>query len=336
MGSTRHPRLLPAARYACFDGVRPPKTLTQLCLALLREQIEAWPACREGYAGLSRVREREVACSRFSVRLQHNPGRMRSTLAEVGEKAIQERPCFLCPDNLPKGQKTILYREDYLILCNPMPVFSAHFTIPHLIHRPQAVGEAAPTLLRLAADLGPAFAILYNGPECGASAPDHLHFQAVPAGQMPIEGEIRPKERRVFVKRIDGVSIERARDVGREVVILNGASPAAVEGVFQRLLDAFRDVLLSEREPMLNLICAGQEQGYVLLVFPRAKHRPDAFFRTGDGRVAISPAAVEMGGVVVAPREKDFERLDAPLVEEIFREVTLDAETVAEVMDALT
>jgi hypothetical protein len=260
---------------------------------------------------------------------------MRSTLAEVGEKAIRQRPCFLCLDNLPEGQKAILYRERYLVLCNPMPVFSAHFTIPHLIHSPQAAGESASTLLQLAADLGPAWAILYNGPECGASAPDHLHFQAVPSGQMPIEREIRPKERRVLVKRVDGVSIERVREAGREVVILSGAGQAAVEGVFRRLLDAFKDVLRVDREPMVNLICVRQGRSYVLLVFPRAKHRPDAFFRTGDGRIAISPAAVEMGGVVVAPLEKDFERLDAALLEDIFREVTLDAKTVALVIDAL-
>jgi hypothetical protein len=152
---------------------------------------------------------------------------------------------------------------------------------------------------------------------------------------MPIEREIRLKERVVFVKRVDGVSIGRVRGVGREVVILNGAGPAEVEGVFHRLLDAFKVVCLADREPMLNLICARQERKYVLLVFPRAKHRPDAFFRTGDGRVAVSPAVLEMGGIVVAPLERDFERLDATLLEEIFREVTLDAETVAHVMEAL-
>ena len=123
------------------------------------------------------------------------PGRIKSTLADVGEKSVAERACFLCPPNLPEEQKGILYRKDYLILCNPMPVFSSHFTISHLDHRPQELAGTVATLLTLLCDFGPGFLILYNGPGCGASAPDHLHFQAVPSGLMPIEGEIRATQR---------------------------------------------------------------------------------------------------------------------------------------------
>ena len=87
-----------------------------------------------------------------------------------------------------------------------MPVFSPHFTVSHLDHRPQAIAEQIDAFLRLMADFGSGWTVLYNGPRCGASAPDHLHFQAVPSGQMPIEKEILEKKRLALITPVDGVS----------------------------------------------------------------------------------------------------------------------------------
>ncbi len=328
-------RLLKDKIHSAFDGAQPGKSLAGLCLKLLADQKETWPVLREGYEALRQVRERSVLYPGFSVLLQHNPGRIMSTLAAVGEQDTNERPCFLCLHRLLEGQKGVLYRDEYLILCNPMPVFSAHFTIAHLDHRPQSISGHVDTFLRLMADFGSSWTILYNGPKCGASAPDHFHFQAVPSGRMPIEKEIQNKDRLALIARKDGVVFYQARDVGREVIILEGDNPTAVESAFTSFLHALSKVLSAGEEPMINVAGSYEQTTWRLIVFPRRKHRPDAFFRERDARIAVSPAVIEMGGVLVTPFVRDFERLDTAAVESIYEEVSLEAKSVKSAIDAI-
>ena len=121
------------------------------------------------------------------MKVQFNPGRYISTSAKVDEKSINDRKCFLCPANLPEEQKGILYEEEYLILGNPFPIFPEHFTIPNINHVPQQIKNNFPLMLKLTKDLSKHYVVLYNGPKCGASAPDHFHFQAGTKNFMPIE-----------------------------------------------------------------------------------------------------------------------------------------------------
>ena len=127
--------------FAAFERGQNVKPLPELCMELLSEQKKTWRDLEQGYESLKDTRVREITCNGFSVHVQHNPGRIRSTLADVGEKSVNERPCFLCLNNLPEDQKGVLYHKEFLILCNPMPVFSGHFTIAHIIHQPQAITE---------------------------------------------------------------------------------------------------------------------------------------------------------------------------------------------------
>jgi hypothetical protein len=209
-----------------------------------------------------------------------------------------------------------------------MPVFSSHFTVSQIDHRLQAIDQHIQTFLQLLADFGPGWTVLYNGPKCGASAPDHLHFQVVPSGQMPIEREIRKEKRLTLITQIDGVSFYRVKDLGREVILLEGADPMSVEGVFKRYLNALIRIFLVNEEPMMNIVGFYRERKWHLVIFPRRKHRPDAFFRGGDARVVVSPGVIDMGGVLITPVEKDFDRLDAAAVESIYEEVSLEAKTV--------
>ena len=321
--------------YAIFDGGDGMRSLPGLCLELLAEQKKAWLDLRQGYESLKEVRERDVRCGGFSVRLQYNPGRIKSSLASVGEKNANERRCFLCLNHLPVGQKGLLYRNEYLILCNPMPIFPSHFTVSHLAHRPQAIIEHIDSLLQLMSEFGFGWTVFYNGPKCGASAPDHLHFQASPSGQMPIEKDIREEKRLTLLTQIDGALLYRVRGLGREVVILEGDDPMAVGGALQGFQNALKETLLLDEEPMMNIAGIYEERKWRLVVFPRRKHRPDAFFKKGDGRVVVSPGLIDMGGVLVTPVKKDFERLDAAAVEGIYREVSLEAKTVEKAIDAL-
>jgi ribosomal protein S18 acetylase RimI-like enzyme len=311
------------------------ENLPELCLELLSRQKKAWPNLGEGYESLKDVRERDLPCKGFSVRLQYNPRRIKSSLADVSGKNVNERRCFLCLNQLPEAQKGILYRNDYLILCNPMPVFSSHFTVSHLDHRVQVIAEHIDTFLQLMADFGSGWTVLYNGPRCGASAPDHLHFQAVPSGQMPIEKEIREGKKLTLMKQVDNVLLYCLRDLGREVIILEGNEPMAVGIAFKGFLNVLKKALLIDEEPMMNIAGFYEERRWCLVIFPRRKHRPDAFFREGDARVVVSPGVIDMGGLLITPIEKDFDRLDAAAVEGIYGEVSLDGETVETAIKAM-
>ncbi len=325
--------LLHQKTYAVFEEGK--KNLPGICLELLLEQRKSWQDLREGYESLKNVRERNLSCGRFSVRLQYNPGRIRSSLAGVGEGKADELRCFLCLDRLPEGQKGILYRSEYLILCNPMPVFPYHLIVSHLDHRLQAIAEPIDLFLRLLGDFGADWTVLYNGPKCGASAPDHLHFHASPSGQIPIEKEIRRENSIPLTKQVEGVRLYRLSDLGREVIILEGEDPIAVESAFRVLLKALKRVLLIDEEPMMNIAGFQKERKWCVVIFPRRKHRPEAFSREGDARVVVSPGVIDMGGLLITPVEKDFERLDGAVVESIYREVSLEGKTVGHVIDAM-
>ena len=317
------PPLLNKKIYAAFDSRKTSQGLSGLCMKFLSEQKMIWPDLAQGYETLKNIKAREILCNGFSVRVQHNPGRARSTLADVGKKNVNERPCFLCLNNLPKDQKGILYHDEYLILCNPMPVFSGHFTIARLVHQPQAITAQIDTFLQLIGDFGDRWSILYNGPRCGASAPDHLHFQAIPAGNMPIEKEVAGGKGLVKIAEIKSVRILRAKGLGREIIVLDADGPTDMADAFKNIVTTLENTLDGDNEPMMSVAGFQDENKWQIIVFPRAKHRPGAFFKQGTGRVAVSPAVIEMGGVLVTPLEKDFERLDESVVEGIFREVSL-------------
>ncbi|HUL29755.1 MAG TPA: GNAT family N-acetyltransferase [Thermodesulfobacteriota bacterium] len=321
--------------YTAFDEGGGAKGLPKLCLELLAEQKKVWPELREAYKLLKDVRERDVRCIGFSIRLQYNPGRIKNSLANVDEKNGNERRCFLCLDNLPGSQRGILYRSEYLILCNPMPVFSCHLIASHLDHRRQAIAEHIDTLLHLMTDFGSGWTVLYNGPKCGASAPDHLHFHVGPSGQMPIEKEIHEGKRLTLMKRIDGVSLYRLGDLGREVVVLEGDDWMAVRGAFKSYLNAMKEVLFVDEEPMINIAGFRKGEKWHVVIFPRQKHRPDIFFKEGDARVVVSPGVIDMGGLLITPVERDFYRLDAAAVEGIYGEVSLERKAVERAVDAM-
>src|SRR5208283_2992778 len=176
--------------FATYGSKDASKDLPGLYLELMDEQRRTWPDLRQAYESLDKTMDREIRCAGFTVRVQHNPGRIASTVAPVNGGSTNGRPCFLCLRNLPPRQKGILYCDSYLILPNPMPVFPFHSTVAHVRHQPQAISGNILALLSLIHDLGEGWTVLYNGPKCGASAPDHLHFQIVPSGRLPVEDEI--------------------------------------------------------------------------------------------------------------------------------------------------
>jgi Domain of unknown function (DUF4922) len=311
--------------------------LADLLLQLLEEQKQVWPMATNGYASLQDVQIREVKCSvptraAFSVWLQFNPKRIVSTGAKVDAQSINSRRCFLCVDHLPPEQKGVLYENEFLVLCNPMPIFSAHYTVSHLKHLPQFLDPYLDTFLRLARDLNPAFTVFYNGAQCGASAPDHIHFQIAPAGKIPIEQEAAESHRRERVGEIDGVAIIMLKDLGRAVIVFEGTNMESVARVIRRQLTNMKVILNIEDEPKINVICNYNAPQWRVILFPRRKHRPEVFFKEGDDKVVISPASVDIGGLIITPIEKDFNTVDANMIEAIYREVSWDEAMVRKML----
>lgn len=315
--------------FAVFDGGEGAGSLAGLSGALLRKQRNNWPAFADGYAALEKSLVKEIDGGKWKVQIQCNPRRIVSSGAKLDPEAIKRRPCFLCSRNLPAEQEAILYRKDYNLLCNPAPIFPGHLTIAARRHIPQELRKNVETLLLLADDFGPGTTVFYNGPKAGASAPDHMHFQAAPSGLMPIEEEAFRKGGAAEVKTINGVAITRTVGLARGVIVIEASQAEALVGVVDRILDIMGSARAdTDSEPPLNIFCSRVGEGWKLLLCPRIKHRPDAFFCEGDKQIVVSPGAADMGGVVIAPRERDFHRLTAELIADIYREVAFgDAAT---------
>ena len=320
---------------AVFDGQDKTHRLSDLADALLDGQKENWPDLLAGYDALAAICVREIRGDGWGVTVQFNPRRIVSGGARVDPETVRRRPCFLCPENLPPEQQAIAYRDDYLILCNPMPIFPGHLTIAHRRHLPQSLPENIGIFLRLAEDFGPGTTLLYNGPCAGASAPDHLHFQAAPAGRMPVETEVLDPRKRAGVRRLDGVTISRIAKAGRGALVIEGREEEAVAARAGEAIAALGRFTPAAGEPLLNLLGRHTEEGWRLILFPRRKHRPAAYDREGAARLLISPGAVDMGGVIITPREEDFLALTWALVSEIYREVAFDDAAVEAVLDSL-
>lgn len=319
--------------FVSYSGGNSEPALSGLCHDLLTQQKSLWPALSEGIAALDHVCVRELHCNGFSVKLQFNPARIVSGAAPVDPQSIRERPCFLCMENLPKAQQGILYRQNFLILCNPFPILRRHYTVSHIKHIPQSLSRAIPLLLYLAKDFSPDFDVFYNGPRAGASAPDHLHLQAAPAGVLPVEKELRKNRSRQLITLTNGTSLFVAGVPGREVIVIEGRTINGVEDALLTIMDRLKVAVPTTDEPMLNLLCSYRGNAWRLVLFLRRKHRPDVYYLTGRNRILISPGLVDMGGLVIMPVEKDFTMLDAETMENIYREVSLDPETVQKVMD---
>ena len=322
--------------FSVFEPTSPIGSLAGLSVSLLDNQKETWPQLTSGYASLDSIRLREIECNGYSVWLQFNPGRIVSTGAKVDAKSIQERRCFLCVQNLPATQKGVLYKEEFLVLCNPAPIFPEHFTISHVEHIPQLFGNFTLRFLELARDLSPRLTVFYNGPKCGASAPDHMHFQACPTGTIPVEkAALEPKYRHVRLTLHD-VRIVTLSNFGRQVIVLESQNLENLQAVLDDITSALNVVMGTTGEPMMNLLCSYSGTSWRVILFPRSKHRPDAYFNEGNERILISPAAVDIGGLIITPLEKDFLTVDAPTIERIFDEVSLAKSKVDSALDSLS
>ena len=282
------------------------------------------------YNAIKAVQTKSFWFDGFKLVVQFNSERIKSTSAEVDENSIMNRDCFLCVKNLPEDQKGILLLDNYVLLCNPYPIFPQHFTVNSLKHKPQKLSDSFGEFLELTKLLSPGYTLVYNGPACGASAPYHLHFQAGTKNFMPIENDIQQLKNDYGenVQEDEFITANFIDDGLRRLIFIESTESQLIENSFGKIIKAFKNLSNTEPEPMMNLLCNyDKEFGWNLIVFLRSKHRPECFYKNDPDRILISPAAIDLGGVVVTPREEDFIRIDKELLQQIFREVSLDEKT---------
>ncbi|HOC60393.1 MAG TPA: DUF4922 domain-containing protein [Smithellaceae bacterium] len=308
------------------------QTLPSLCRNLYKTQKKNWPALSSACRDLKKIQERELFCDGYQVVLQFNPGRALNSGAAVDQASIQKRPCFLCMKNRPFQQSGILYRKNYLILCNPAPIFPHHFTIAAQTHCPQEIPSSLDSLLQIAFDAAPDYAVFYNGPACGASAPDHLHFQLVPYHALPF---LRFSQDRHSYQKISSSVCRLSDNSGRSMILMRSNKVDMLKDQFLRFLTSAGKVLHTSAEPPVNIICFYRKNNWQLMIFLRRKHRPDDYFAPGDKRIFVSPGAIDMAGVVITPLAMNYENLDSAAIGNIYREVSLKDETFHKIIKML-
>jgi len=269
----------------------------------LQTQLEVWPMAARNFAALENVEKKILKVGEMDVTLQHNPARIRSTAARVDAASVKARPCFLCDANRPPEQLELKLGDEYKVLVNPFPIFDVHFTIPATRHVPQQI--TADGLRRFAdmfvmASAMEGLALFYNGPHCGASAPDHFHFQAVRREELPLLAMTEKGMAGAVPYRVESIVTDDCREACRW------------------LADLCRELSLlpenaGEPEPRMNILCTAVQGGVLTVVIPRRAHRP-AFYGTGIGEVLVSPASVDLSGVVVVPSAEDFHSKITPAV----------------------
>ena len=316
---------------------------------LYDEQLPMWKEAQERYEKLANVVTAEMETNGCKLVAQYNPARIVSTGAKVDAESIKQRPCFLCEVNRPAEQISSPLLKKYYLLLNPNPILPKHFTIPLRHHRKQQIFDYYEDMMEITSQLKEMF-VFYNGPKCGASAPDHMHFQAGSRGVVPLERDwnklykpnlsrIWPISEEEYLEAVkmdmvaDSTGVFSLRNYLCPGIVIITRTPHANKVLFEKV---YRSLPINEDEyePMMNIMAWSQSNaadGYeriVSVILPRTKHRPDCYFKEGKEQVMVSPGSLDMGGMIITPRKEDFDQMNAELAKSIIQEcgMSLDAE----------
>jgi ATP adenylyltransferase/5',5'''-P-1,P-4-tetraphosphate phosphorylase II len=295
---------------------------------LYRKQLDNWELAANNYKALALVKTKQVDVDGWKYLVQFNPARIVSSSAKIDPQSIKERKCFLCRKHLPAQQEGLSFGEHYTILVNPFPIFPKHLTIPDDRHLPQRINGRIGDMLDLAKELDD-YVVFYNGPKCGASAPDHMHFQAGSKGFLTLESEWKFKKAGTIVAYKEAI-LTYLNDTSRATLVIESTQREDAITLFETVYDALPSTE-GEEEPMMNILTWYEAGKWIICVFPRKKHRPACYFAEGEENILLSPASVDMGGVFITPLEKDFIKITAENVKEIMKEVSLSNEEFHEV-----
>ena len=295
-------------------------------------QLEMWEDARHRFRDLKHVEVRQLS---DQLKVQFNPARIVSTGAKIDKHTLGERPCFLCERNRPKEQMTKQIDDHFQLLVNPFPILPVHFTIPATKHQPQSIYRHYGEMHRLLS-LHSELMVFYNGPKCGASAPDHLHFQAGTSGVLPLQTNWQRLSRNLtdVISLTDEEKISVLRDFLVPAFVIISKSEDSDEELFHRL---YRSMPMrgDESEPMMNIIAWRKGDEFISVVIPREKHRPDAYFAEGEAQMMVSPGALDMAGLIITPREEDFSKINLNKATALLRECGISAEKTEAIVSNL-
>lgn len=319
------------------------------------EQLSCWDDARRHYDELAGVVTANcMTDDALCLTKQHNPARIVSTAARVDQASLERRPCFLCAANRPEVQREFPLLGNYSLLVNPNPILPRHFTIALRTHEPQHIVDRFADMMRMTEGIHNLF-FFYNGPLCGASAPDHMHFQAGQRGIVPLERDWETTYRdtcslllsladcsdaRHFEPAADDTGLFALQGFVCPAFAIVTRTPEVSSLLFRKLYDAL-PVTADDSEPKMNILSwtttsrTDGTQRLVTIVIPRAKHRPDCYFAEGEARCMVSPGALDMAGLLVMPREEDFRRTTSEQVIGIIREVAISSDEATRIIQRL-
>ena len=295
-------------------------------------QMEKWADARHRFRDLKHVETHQLS---DQLKVQWNPARIVSTGAKIDKKTLGDRPCFLCDKNRPKEQISKQIDERFLLLVNPFPILPIHFTIPARKHQPQSIYKNYGEMHRFLS-LHSELMVFYNGPKCGASAPDHLHFQAGTSGILSLQANWQRLSRNLtdIISLNDDEKIALIHDFVVPAFVIISKSEDSDEALFQRLYKSM-PVRGDETEPMMNIIAWRKGDEYISVVIPREKHRPEAYFAEGDAQMMVSPGALDMSGLIITPREEDFRKLTEESATAILQECGVSTDKMNSIVTKL-
>ena len=296
--------------------------------SFFEEQLRTWPAAERRFQDLKNVELKHFDEQGVKLSVQFNPARIVSTGAKVDKKTIAERKCFLCEHHQPKEQNHFYVLGRYQLCVNPFPILPYHFTLPTRRHIPQLARPMIDAFCQMAQHLSE-FVVLYNGAQCGASAPDHAHLQLGAKGQIPLQRDWKTYESSLepVYTLPTGQGIYLLRRFAYPLFVLRLSGKEHGHYLFDKLLNSL-PIVDGEAEPRFNLLGWNEGEGLVIALIPRRKLRPECYFKEGEQQYLISPGSVDMGGLIITPRREDFERLTADKVCSILREVTLSEDEI--------
>lgn len=310
----------------------------------IKDQLSVWPLAAENYRDLKKVETKRLDVGGLEVIVQHNPCRKISSEAALDPKSLSERPCFLCPENRPAQQTHIEFEgrkgRKYRVTLNPYPIFPSHLVISSFEHTRQSIWHRYQDLLDFVSEHNE-YLGFYNGPVSGASAPDHQHFQACPQGLMPLQnrvdgllaaGDVNTLE---YFTNVKEAKLFHLNEYANGVFVLCGGTAKSVAKLFYRLMDC-APVPEDSDEPKINLFAWTHNGEYRSIVIFRDKHRPHNYYSTGADHLAMSPGCADLGGVFVAPKREDYDKLDSELLTAVVREITVSGETEKGIIWRLT
>lgn len=262
--------------------------------AFIARQLSQWPLAADNHKALGNAITREIQSQGYIYKAVALPSRAASCKADVSAGAIAARKCFLCTDSLPPQQLSTPICG-FRLLVNPFPILPGHLTISAPEHTPQTLSGNVDNLIQLAETLE-GHTVFYNGPRCGASAPDHLHFQAVPSEHLTLWDTVN--------------------SMPHTHISLKGTADEV-----KSLIDSWLKALphTPDSEAMVNILIHRCHPGkFQAVIFPRLRHRPKCY-----GALLFSPGALDMAGIMVTPRAADLNALTPELVSEIYSDVCL-------------